>query len=116
MSITGIFLGVKGGLPACRADYLTAICEDYCLENVVALTSHNRMGLHGLLQGELYLFFIFYKSLRYYETKEKKLLSENALKYFEVYLCIALNVFCLYDPHHVTVVSERCNLQLFYDY
>jgi hypothetical protein len=27
-----------------------------CLENVGALTSHNPMSLHGLLQGELYFF------------------------------------------------------------
>jgi hypothetical protein len=33
-----------------KADNLTAICEP-CLENVGALTSHNPMGLHGLLQG-----------------------------------------------------------------
>jgi hypothetical protein len=38
--------GVKGR-PAREADNLTAIC----LENVGALTSHNPVGLHGLLQG-----------------------------------------------------------------
>jgi hypothetical protein len=27
------------------------------LEDVEASTSHNPMGLHGLLQGELYLYF-----------------------------------------------------------
>jgi hypothetical protein len=36
------------GQPARKADNLTAICE---LENVEASTSHNPMGLHGLLQG-----------------------------------------------------------------
>jgi hypothetical protein len=30
-----------------------------CLENVGASTSHNPMGLHSLLQGELYLFYFF---------------------------------------------------------
>jgi hypothetical protein len=35
--------------PARKAD-LTAIWAD-CVENVGALTSHNPMGLHGLLQG-----------------------------------------------------------------
>jgi hypothetical protein len=28
-----------------------------CLENVGTSTSHNPMGLHGLLQGQLYLFY-----------------------------------------------------------
>jgi hypothetical protein len=35
--------------PARRAD-LTAICAPIYLENVGASTSHNPMGLHGLLQ------------------------------------------------------------------
>jgi hypothetical protein len=39
------------GLPARGADNLTAICEPIVLGNVGASTSHNRMGLHGLLQG-----------------------------------------------------------------
>jgi hypothetical protein len=42
------FSGGKGQ-PMCKDD-LTAICE-----NVGALISHNSMGLHGLLQGWLYL-------------------------------------------------------------
>jgi hypothetical protein len=33
-----------------RADNLTAILAD-CLDNVGALTSHNPIGLQGLLQG-----------------------------------------------------------------
>jgi hypothetical protein len=37
------------GRPARKAD-LTAICEPI-VENVGASTSHNPMGLHGLLQG-----------------------------------------------------------------
>jgi hypothetical protein len=39
------------GRPARKDDNLTAICEPDCLENVGASTSHNPMGLHGLLQG-----------------------------------------------------------------
>jgi hypothetical protein len=39
------------GRPVSKTDNLTAICEPDCLENVEASTSHNRMGLHGLLQG-----------------------------------------------------------------
>jgi hypothetical protein len=38
------------GRPAHKADNLTAIWAHY-LENVGASTSHNPMGLHGLLQG-----------------------------------------------------------------
>jgi hypothetical protein len=39
------------GRPVRKADNLTAICRTDCLENVGASTSHNPMGLHGLLQG-----------------------------------------------------------------
>jgi hypothetical protein len=48
--------GVGGGkgLPARKAHNLTAICEPMSRENVGASTSHNPMGLHGLLQGQLY--------------------------------------------------------------
>jgi hypothetical protein len=42
--------GVKGR-SARKADNLTA-----CLENVGASTSDKPMGLHGLLQGHLYIF------------------------------------------------------------
>jgi hypothetical protein len=48
--------GVKDDRSARKAD-LTAICEPIFLENVGTSTSHNPMGLHGLLQGYLYLFF-----------------------------------------------------------
>jgi hypothetical protein len=43
------------GRPARKADNLTAICEPTVEENVGASTSHNPMGLHGLLQGQFYL-------------------------------------------------------------
>jgi hypothetical protein len=36
------------GRPALNAD-ITAICEPMVLENVESSTSHNPMGLHGLL-------------------------------------------------------------------
>jgi hypothetical protein len=39
------------GLPARKADNLTAICEPIFLENVGVSTSHNHLGLHGLLRG-----------------------------------------------------------------
>jgi hypothetical protein len=37
--------------PALKADNLTAIREPTLLENVGASTTHNPVGLHGLLQG-----------------------------------------------------------------
>jgi hypothetical protein len=37
-----------------RADKLTAICAD-CLDNVGSLTSHNPIGLHGLLRDSFTL-------------------------------------------------------------
>jgi hypothetical protein len=44
-------MGVKG-LPAHRPDNLTAICEPIVdRQNVGASTSHNPMGVRGLLQG-----------------------------------------------------------------
>jgi hypothetical protein len=39
------------------AHNITTICEPICLENVGASTSHNPMGLHGLLP--FYSFTIF---------------------------------------------------------
>jgi hypothetical protein len=46
--------GVRGRQPYChlRAD---------CLDNVGTLTSHNPVGLYGLLQGHIY--FLFHYSL-----------------------------------------------------
>jgi hypothetical protein len=43
------------GQPACKTDNLTAICEPIVYKNVGASTSHSPMGLHGPLQGYLYL-------------------------------------------------------------
>jgi hypothetical protein len=45
------------GRPACKAENVTAVWAD-CLENMGTLTSYNPMGLHGLLQGYLYPFYI----------------------------------------------------------
>jgi hypothetical protein len=59
--------GSKGRL-ASKADNLTAVCELIILENVGASTSHTRMGLHGLLQGELYLQKVILTSLKYLYT------------------------------------------------
>jgi hypothetical protein len=44
---------VRGGRPERNADDLTTMCAD-CLDNVGSLTSHNPIGLHGLLRGYLY--------------------------------------------------------------
>jgi hypothetical protein len=42
-----------------KSDNFTAICERAdCLENVKASTSHNSVGLHGLLQGQFTFFII----------------------------------------------------------
>jgi hypothetical protein len=43
------------GRPARKADNLAAMCEPIVKIKGGASTSHNSMGLHGLLQGELYL-------------------------------------------------------------
>jgi hypothetical protein len=39
------------GRPARKADNPTAICEPTVGKNVGVSTSHNPIGLHGLLQG-----------------------------------------------------------------
>jgi hypothetical protein len=39
------------GMPALKADNLTAISESIFLKNVEASTSHDRMGFHGLFTG-----------------------------------------------------------------
>jgi hypothetical protein len=44
------------GPPARKADDLTAIYD--CLDTVGASTSHNPMGLHGLLQVYLYFYLL----------------------------------------------------------
>jgi hypothetical protein len=43
------------GRRARKPDNLTAICELIVYKNVGASTSHSPMGLHGPLQGYLYL-------------------------------------------------------------
>jgi hypothetical protein len=43
------------GRPARKADKFTVIVSRLSRENVGTSTSHNPMGLHGLLQGWLYL-------------------------------------------------------------
>jgi hypothetical protein len=48
MGTRNLFVGKER--PAHKADNLTAICEPI----VGTSTSHNPMGLHGLLQGQLY--------------------------------------------------------------
>jgi hypothetical protein len=39
------------GRPSPKAHKFTAICKPIVYKNVGASTSHNSMGLHGLLQG-----------------------------------------------------------------
>jgi hypothetical protein len=48
-----------------KADNLTTICEPIVLD-VGTSTSHNPMGLHGLLQGLFYPFFFFLPFYRCY--------------------------------------------------
>jgi hypothetical protein len=47
----------RKGQPTCKADKFTTLSEPIFLENLGASTSHNPMGLHGLLQGQLYLWW-----------------------------------------------------------
>jgi hypothetical protein len=49
--MTTMTLSGGKGCPARKADNLTAISEPTVKKNVGASTSHNLMGLNGLLQG-----------------------------------------------------------------
>jgi hypothetical protein len=53
----------SGERPTRNSDNLTKICEPIVLDNVGSSTFHNPIGLHGLLQGQLYYFYLNYKSL-----------------------------------------------------
>jgi hypothetical protein len=53
---TGIFLGVNRGRRV-RLTTLPPSMSPLSKENVGTSTSHNPMGLHGPLQGYLYLYF-----------------------------------------------------------
>jgi hypothetical protein len=60
-----------------------------CLENVGASTSHEPVGLHGLLQGLLYL-------LRTFLRKQKSTSSEVVIKLRCNNECMAANIFKLF--------------------
>jgi hypothetical protein len=96
-NIVRIFLGVKGWQP-CR--YLRA----NCLENVGTSTSHNPMGLHCLLQGYLYFYFLWQKKYFPVPLKCHFTLLECLLVIFEVtwYPIILCNYFV-----HATVLPCR---------
>jgi hypothetical protein len=67
--VPGIFLRVKGGW---RVGWPHRhLCADF-LENVGASTSHKPMGLHGLLQGYLYLIIII---ITFYSPSDITLVS-----------------------------------------
>jgi hypothetical protein len=55
------------GRPARKADNLNAICEPIVYKNVWASTFRSPMGLHGPLQGYLYLYLPLYFN-KFYRT------------------------------------------------
>jgi hypothetical protein len=55
-----MFLGSRVR-PVRKDDNLTAICGADCLDNVGCLTSHNAIGLHGLLREQLYFLTLLIK-------------------------------------------------------
>jgi hypothetical protein len=65
----------RGWQPHCHlwADYL---------QNVGASRSHNHMGLQGLFQGELYLFFFYRSQMNSVHTSSTLLLSRSILIYY----------------------------------
>jgi hypothetical protein len=86
MSTRNILGGI--GRPARKADNHTAIYEPIVLENVGASTSHKLMGLHGLLQGYLYLLYLFmyptfyksFKNVAQFKYWEKILTNQNLIR------------------------------------
>jgi hypothetical protein len=68
-----------------KADNLTAICEPtVCRQNVGASTSHNRIGLHGLLTGLVSLTIL----LSHVVHGNNKTISNKTVKRNMVYFCI----------------------------
>jgi hypothetical protein len=83
-----------------------------CLENVWTSTSHNPMGLNGLLQWQLYLYFIFMwigKTFRVLPTRSLRVKFVRAAHepattyyYYIIYIIYILyNFFCIWDSHGV---------------
>jgi hypothetical protein len=76
------------GLPVRKTDNLTANLWADCLENVRASMSHNPIGFHGLLQGQLYLIIIIIiiSWLRHYATIRKVAVSipEEVIAFFQL--------------------------------
>jgi hypothetical protein len=67
--------GVKGQ-PARKAENLPAIWTD-CLENVGASMSHSAMGLHGLLQGYIIVYFLIHVQHAWKRYESKSLSYRN---------------------------------------
>jgi hypothetical protein len=63
--------------PAFKVDNVTAICEPIVWKNIGASTSHNAMGLHGLLQGYLYLYLRCTLSLGANSMHKNYVMSSN---------------------------------------
>jgi hypothetical protein len=77
------------GRPAREADDLTAICEADCLDNVGASTSHNPMGLHCLLQEQLYLYLYHVVNFLY----SRHFLSGRPIILFELKVRLGLGLY-----------------------
>jgi hypothetical protein len=63
------------GWPVRKADNLTAICELIVYKNVGASTSHSLIGLHGPLQGYLYLYLCIPTILNHHPNLKHKYLQ-----------------------------------------
>jgi hypothetical protein len=80
-----------------------------CLENVGASTSHNLMGLHGLLQGYLYLFFFLPLFLLSFYSFFS-LLSLAVLSPKQIFSCKSRNIPRRYElifPFHSYLISKK---------
>jgi hypothetical protein len=99
--------GWENGWPVRRADNLTAICEPTVLENVGASTSHNPMGLHGLLQGQLYLLYYRYSRILNPLTQLQFQWNTKSLKYPFVLTSFLFSILCLFKG-----ISGKLNIIL----
>jgi hypothetical protein len=83
------------GRPAGKTDNITAICEPIVLK---IWEPYNRMGLHGLLQGQLYLFGSDFKNYVRSSVSICFKINSNIINSVNILLSTAVNMMCTISP------------------
>jgi hypothetical protein len=84
--------------PGSKADKATTTCEAISRENLWASTSHNPIGLHGMLEVQLYLI----REVIMFVTKE---LVENKFPWFKIVTLITMTTSVFYNMTPCGVVN-----------